>query len=237
MARTNAYTACPIFSNPEGGQLQNTILLGVFGDGTGMALNDTHPEGIAVFAELPSADAVLTAGTIVKGIWSRVLIKKAQTADVGIAGVEAQCRVKAAYISGGSGLWAVWEQSGTVNLSTGNANGQAIEATVDSEAGLTATNLCAIRITTSVHASATMSNSDFSAIRVSGGFAGSAKLPFDYILDVKNEGAGTPGPAVAFARFTAVSNVIATTGTLTVSAGSIKVYIGTNARYIQLYSS
>ena len=240
MARINAFNACPIFKGVEGCQLERTMLIGTGGEwgitaGSGMRLHDGDNCGFGVFAEVPSADAVLTAGQVVKGAWFDLALNKAQTADVSLCAVEAQFECETAYISGGSALYATYESSSTVALTTGNAHGEAISVALSVGAGFTATHLSGIRISTSVNASATVTN--FAAITVDGTFAGSAKKAFDYILDVVNAGAGAAGPAVAFARFTAVTNVIATTGTLTVSAGSIKVYVGTNARYIQLYSS
>jgi hypothetical protein len=204
--------------------------------GTGMPLTDGDNTGLGVFAELPSTGAVLTAGQVAKGFWADFAINKAQTADVGLTAGHLQLQVNTAYISGGSALWATWEQTGTVALTTGNANGQAIEATLDTEAGLTATYLCGIRISSAVHASATITN--FSAIVVSAGFAGSAKKPFDYILDVRNDGTGTSGPAVGLMRLHAVANVIVASGGLTkTEAGYLIVYIGTDKRYIPLYSA
>ena len=241
MARVNGYAHCPIFASPEGSKLNATVQVGTPGEwgitaGTGMPLTNGDNVGLGVFAELPSTGAVLTAGQVAKAFWADFAINKAQTADVGLAAAHLQFECLAAYISGGSALWATWEQSGTVALTTGNANGQAIEATLDCAAGLTATYLCGIRIGTSVHASATVTN--FSAIVVSAGFAGSAKKPFDYIIDVRNDGTGTSGPAVGVFRFHAVSGVVVSSGGLTkTEAGYLIVYIGTNKRYIPLYSA
>lgn len=238
MVRVKAFGACPIFKNVEGCELERTVLIGTPGTwgitaGTGMELKDNDNCGFGVFAEVPSTGAVLTAGQVVKGAWFDLYLGKAQTGDVSLCAVQAHFECNAAYISGGSGLWAVFENGSEVALTTGNANGQAISCVVDVGASFSATRLSGIRISSSANASATITN--FAAITVDGTFAGSAKKQFDYILDVQNEGAGVPGPAVAFARFESVAGVVDTTTTVTTQAGVIKVTVGTVSGYIPLY--
>jgi len=230
MARVQAQNACPIFGSSEGAYLANSVRVGAQGDALGISIaadvDGNTNSLIGVYPELKAADAILAAAAVVTGFYSRMLVNKAQTNDSSIFGAELQCRVKANMGNGvHAGAWCYWEQSGTATCTGEDA---AVACAVESAAGLTATQLSGVQIGSSVHASATVTN--FSAVRVQ---TGTSAKPFDYLIDVASGGA----PAVAFARFTAVANVINTTTTVsTTQAGYILVKVGTVSKHIPLYS-
>jgi len=231
MTRVNANEWCPLFASPDGTKLNNSVKIGEFGQAAGVSMV-ADPDGntaplLGLYPELKAADAVLATAAVVAGLYSRFLVNKAQTNDCSCFGAELQMRVKANLGNGQhAGAWLYWEQSGTVTTTYIEA---AAICTVESETGLTATYLHGLGIDSNVHASATVTN--FSAIRV--GTKGSCK-PFDYIVDVASGGA----PVVGLMRLTAVANVIVSSGGLTkTEAGYLIVYIGTDKRYIPLYSA
>ena len=231
MARIAGNEHCPIFASPDGSSFNASAKFGEFGDAAGVSMS-VDPAGntaplFGLYPELKAADAVLPALAVVAGLYSRFLVNKAQTNDVSCFGAELQMRVKANLANGQhAGAWLYWEQSGTVTTTTIEAAGI---CTVEAAAGLTATYLHGLGIDSNVHASATVTN--FSAVRV--GTKGSCK-PFDYIVDVASGGA----PVVGLMRLTAVSGVIVASGGLTkTEAGYLIVYIGTDKRYIPLYSA
>ena len=137
----------------------NNLKIAAFGDATGLALDDDNLVGIELYPELPAAGDALTAGKVAQGIWTRFLVNKAQTNMVTLVGHEAQLRVKANLDDGvHAGLWAYFEQSGTVTLASPGLNG-AISVTVEGSDGLTVDSgayLTGMTIDSSVHDGATM---------------------------------------------------------------------------------
>ena len=232
MTRIEASINCPIFSGIDGCKLDHDVHIGIFGDDVGVSMVDpadsnTRPL-LGIFPNLKSTDTALSANGCLAGIHSRFLVSKAQTNINTIVGAELQCRLKASVVAGvRAGVWAYWEQSGTV-VCNGGIDGAAM-MTVESSSALTATTLVGANIDSSVNASASVTN--FSAIRIS--TATSAK-PFDYLIDVSTGGA----PVVGVMRLTAVSGVVVSSGGLTkTEAGYLIVYIGSSKRYIPLYSA
>jgi len=146
----------------------NNIAIAVKGDATGLEIDDDNLFGIELYPELPAAGDALTAGKVAKGVWTRFLVNKAQTNMVTIVGHEAQIRVKANLGDGvHAGLWAYFEQSGTVTLASPGVN-CAINAAVEGGATLTVASgafLSGICIDSSVHDSATVTG-NFDAIDI-----------------------------------------------------------------------
>jgi len=101
--------------------------------------------------------------------WFRAKVSGAQTGN-SIMGIEAQCRVSDATTLGAgqnTGIWAYWEESGTVALNTGNLS-SAISCTVESAATLTIDSgaiLAGVVIDSSVNASTT-NNGTFDGIYI-----------------------------------------------------------------------
>ena len=144
---------------------------GIWGDGNGVGLSDTYLSAGFIYGEIKSGTTI-TGGNVVRGTWERVLVNHAQPNQVTIVGVEAQIRVKSDLADGvHAGLWAYFEQSGTVVLSSPGQNA-GISVTVEGSSGLTVDNgatLSGIVIDSSVHDDVTM-NGNFDAIwiKVSG---------------------------------------------------------------------
>jgi hypothetical protein len=212
----------------NGCKLEAPMIIGEFGQAMGVTI-PADPDGntaglFSVYPECKSTDSVLPALTVQAGVYSRYLVNKAQTADVSIFGGQFMMRVKANLANGvHAGLWAAYEQSGTVTTTYVEA---AAICSVECATTLTATNLYGLVINSNA-AAATITN--FAAINVGGAGA----KAFDYILDVSSGGA----PVVAFARFTAVTSVINTTTTVSATqAGYILVKIGTVSKHIPLYT-
>ena len=217
------------FKESDGVSFSHSIKVGEFGNASGVSIT-TDPDGntmglMAVYPELKSTDSALSALSVVAGFYSRMLVNKAQTADVSIYGAELQCRVKAGMAAGAhAGAWCYWEASGTETCAGEDAG---MMASVESEAGLTAAVLSGIQITTAVHASATATL--FPAIRV---LTKASAKPFMYLIEAS--GVGTPATAVM--KLTSVAGVAVATGTVTgTQAGALKIMIGTGTYYIQLY--
>lgn len=137
----------------------NNLAIAVKGDATGLEIDDDNLFGIELYPELPAAGDALTAGKVAKGVWTRFLVNKAQTNCVTIVGHEAQIRVKANLGDGvHAGLWAYFEQSGTVALASPGVN-CGINVSVEGSAGLTVASgafLSGICIDSSVNDSATV---------------------------------------------------------------------------------
>jgi len=232
MAKTIARESVPSANNPEGTIYHYPAQYGEAKDNTkGMKLvasDTTNKHGLQIFAELMAAGAVLSAGWVCRALGGRLLINKAQTNDVSLFGTVGHLRVKAGFISSGFGLWGYFEASGTETV-TGYAG--AIRAKVEGEATLTATHLNGIHIDSAVAAAATITN--FAAIKVATDIEGATgKKSWDYVLDVDAK------VAVGIMRLAAVANIVASSGGLTkTEAGYIVVYVGTNKRFIPLYSA
>jgi hypothetical protein len=230
MARVQADATCPIFGSSEGCSLAHDVKIGEFGNGLGITISK-DPAGntmglMAVYPELKSTDAVLAAGAVCAGYYSRFLINKAQTNDVSCFGAELQCRVKAGTTNGCyAGAWLYWEQSGTT---TNNGECMAAMCTVESESTLTAAQLSGVQISSAVHASATVTT--FAAIRIA---TNASAKPWDYLVYAT----GTGAPAVAVMRLTAVSGVVERTGTASNQAGAFKVLVDGNTHYVPFYTT
>ena len=146
----------------------NNLKIAAQGDAVGLEIDDDNLYGVEVYPELPAAGDELTAGKVAKGVWTRFLVNKAQTNMVTLVGHEAQLRVKANLGDGvHAGLWAYFEQSGTVTLASPGLNG-AISVTVEGNSTLTVASgayLSGICIDSSVHDSATITG-NFDAIDI-----------------------------------------------------------------------
>jgi len=163
------------------------ILLGTWGDGSGLVLDDDVNSAYRIFAELPASGDALSAGKSIRAAWHRALVNKAQTNMVTIVGTEAQIRVKANLADGvHAGLWAYFEQSGTVVLASPGQNA-AISATVEGADALTLNSgatLSGLVLDSSVGGSATLTG-EFDAIWVK---AGSGKYDWKHIISVTPDG-------------------------------------------------
>ena len=133
--------------------------------GTGIALTDSVTSAMHVYGQVSSA---LTAGKVVRGTWNRALVSAAQTNMVTIVGSENQIRVPTGSNLGDgvhAGIWAYFEQSGTVTLASPGQN-TAISATVEGSNNLTldsGATLSGLVIDSSVHDDASI-NGNFDAI-------------------------------------------------------------------------
>jgi hypothetical protein len=232
MAKSIARESVPSANNPEGTIFHYPVQYGEAKDNTlgatPVASDTTNKHVLTVFAELKAAGTVQAAGQVIRAIQGRLLINKGQTNDVSLFGTVGHLRVKAGFISSGFGLWGYLEASGTETV-TGHAG--AIRAKVEGEATLTSTYLFGIHIDSAVAAAATITN--FSAIKVATDIEGATgKKSWDYVLDVD------ANVAVGIMRLAAVANIVASSGGLTkTEAGYIVVYVGTNKRFIPLYSA
>jgi hypothetical protein len=232
MAKSIARESVPTANNPEGTIFHYPAQYGNSKDNLdGMApvvSDTTNRHGLQIFAELKSTTAVLAAGQVVRALGGRLLINKGQTNDVSLFGTVGHLRVKAGFISSGFGLWGYFEASGTQTI-TGHAG--AIRAKVEGESTLTTTHLNGIHIDSAVAAAATITN--FAAIKVATDIEGATgKKSWDYVLDVD------ANVAVGIMRLAAVTNIVASSGGLTkTEAGYIVVYVGSNKRFIPLYSA
>lgn len=146
----------------------NNLSIAAKGDAVGLEIDDDNLFGVEIYPELPAAGSVLTAGKVAKGVWTRFLVNKAQTNCVTIVGHEAQIRVKANLADGvHAGLWAYFEQSGTVALASPGVN-CGINVSVEGSAGLTVASgafLSGICIDSSVNGGATVTG-DFDGIDI-----------------------------------------------------------------------
>jgi len=186
-------------------------------DGQGVELDATNNKGVAIYTELPSTGVELTATTVARGIWGRVLVNKAQTKDISVFGVQGHLRLKTNIAASHyAGIYGYFEQSGTSVLASGCHSGAAL-LQVESGAALTISSgaiLYGIKIDSRLNSSATVTG-DYSAIYIS---RYSTSTQFANAIQF-DEGAGA-----------------SSTGTVGGSqAGYIKVKVGSNTHYIQLY--
>ena len=159
---------------------------GVWGDGNGVSVSDDPVSASFVYGEIKSG-TTLSAGKVTRGAWNRLLVNQAQTNQATIVGTESQIRVKQNMADGvHAGLWAYFEQDGTVVLSSPGQNA-AISATVEGSDALTlnaGATLSGIVIDSSVHNSATLTG-DFDAIWVK---ASGSKYDWKNIIQVSPDG-------------------------------------------------
>ena len=169
-------------------RLGDNLIVGTSMDAAGgISLTDDSVAGIQNYSEIAAA-TTLSANQVVRGIWNRMRVTGATTNMVTIAGNESQIRITdGANLGDGvhTGLWAYFEQDGTVALASPGQN-SAISATVEGASTLTLDNgatLSGIVIDSSVHDDATI-NGDFDAIwiKVSGG-----KEAWEFDLRMQND--------------------------------------------------
>ena len=215
----------------------NVFSLAAFGDGAGLAMTDSSLDAAAFYMELPSGGAVITAGNVLRGIRTRFLINQAQTENISIYANTGHIRVKANLAAGVHvGQMCYYEQSGTVSIATGGIE-SAMAATVEGDASLTIDSgavMSAGYFSSNLHASTTM-NGDFVGVKI---LKGSGCLDFVSGIEFTD---CMSGQVLKFADDGTIVSV--TNGSIlndihgTANAGFIKVLIGSDTRYIAVYSA
>jgi len=212
--------------------VNDKITAGTSSDAGGIALTDTQNKGIAFYSELPSAGTALIAGTVARGIWSRFLVNKAQNADVSLFGAVGHLRVKATTGNGANfGLWAYYEQSGTVTTGTGYDG--ALRAKVEG-ATLTATNLYGIMIDSAVTSGSTITNHSAICIKTDVEGAGGMK-GFANGIEI-----GASGVSAYVIKSEAITSIVATRASPNQTAtcdGYLKCRIESKDLLIPLYNA
>ncbi len=140
------------------------ISLGAISDAAGFALTDSVTRGAGLFTELPSTGTAISAGKVIHGVESRLVINKDQTTtnDTSIYALTGHLRVKQDLPQSSCfGTWAYFEQSGIVAGSFGGA----LRAKVEAEAGLTQAKVYGVLVDGAVADAATIAT-DFAAIRI-----------------------------------------------------------------------
>lgn len=207
--------------------------MGTIADAGGVALTDSITRGFGMFSELPSTGAAISAGKVIHGLESRLVINKDESGDVSIYALTGHLRVKQDTPSSSAfGTWAYFEQSGTVAVSFGGA----LRAKVEGDAGLTATSLFGVHIDGHVASGATVTN--FPAIKVATDIEGTTgQKAWTTILEV-----GT-APSVAYLKVPDDGTIASVTNgsilndiSATANAGFIKVVVGSTTRYIPIYA-
>jgi len=149
----------------------STIALGTISDAGGLTLTDTTTRGVGLFTELPSTGTAISAGKVIYGVESRLVINKDQTTtnDTSIYALSGHLRVKQDLPQSSSfGLFGYFEQSGTSTAPFGGA----FRAKVEGEAGLTTTKLYGILVDGHVASGATVST-EYAGIRIATDIEGS----------------------------------------------------------------
>ncbi len=211
-----------------------SLALGTIADAGGLALTDAAARGVGLFTELPSTGTAISGGKVIYGVESRLVVNKDQTtnADVSLFALSGHLRVKQDLPNSSCfGLFAYFEQSGTVAGSFGGA----LRAKVEGEAGLTMASLFGIEVDGHVASGATIS--DFPAIKVATDVEGTTgQKAWTSILKV-----GT-APSVAYLALPDDGTIASVTNgsilndiSATTNAGFIKVTIGAAVRYLPLY--
>jgi hypothetical protein len=226
----------PVFSSRKAGNNEQggaAYYQGKSGDAIGLALDDNRTSGVASYLELPAGGSALASGTVIRGHYCRMLINKAQTADVSIAASNGHLRVKAAMAEGNhNGVWAYLEQSGTVVLTTGYHG--ALRAKVEGDSGLTANRLHGVLIDYAVASAATVTASN--AIDVEANIEGAASIgAWDYLLK-----AGSASFDTGVFNLPAVASIVATRATPNSTAvcdGYLKCLVENKALLIPLYNA
>jgi len=214
-----------------------SIAAGTISDAGGVALSDTTTRGNGFFTELPSTGTAISAGKVIHGLESRLVVNKDQTTtnDTSIYALTGHLRVKQDLPSSACfGVWAYLEQSGTV--AAGSIVG-ALRAKVEGEAGLTADAVFGILVDGHIASGATVT--DFPAIKVATDIEGSSgQKAWTSILKV-----GT-APSAAYFVFPDDGTLAKSSAASPLSdiqsqasAGFIKVTIGSTDRYIPLYAA
>lgn len=233
---TGALSAATLTIN-SGQVVTGATSMGTVADAGGVALTDAAQRGFGLFTELLAAGSALTAGTVARGIESRLVINKDQTtnADVSIYALEGHLRVKQDLPSSSCfGIWAYFEQSGTV--AAGSIVG-GLRSKVEGDAGLTAGAVFGILVDGHIASGATVT--DFPAIKVATDIEGTTgQKAWTSILKV-----GT-APSSAYFVFPDDGTMAKSTAASPLSdakdqstAGFIKVMIGSTAKYIALYDA
>lgn len=181
-----------------------------------------------------NAAANLSSG-VSRCAWFRAKISAAQTAN-SIIGIEAQCRISDATTLGAgqnAGIWAYWEQSGTVALNSGNLS-SAASCTVESASSLTVDSgaiLAGVVVDSTVNGSAVI-NGTFDGIYIKK--AGSA---LDFVSGIEMTDCissevfkfADDGTVCNDGNSQAITNLT--------TAGYLKVKVGSAVRYIWLGSN